>query len=57
MRVAGVCLVVLAAACAYFVDNFGIGIDRDMVRNVVETDATEALGLFSARLITYILVF
>lgn len=57
MRVTGICLVILAAACAYFVDNFGIGIDRDMVRNVMETDTTEALGLFSARLVIYILVF
>lgn len=56
MRVTGICLVILAAACAYFVDNFGIGIDLDMVRNVVETDTTEALGLFSLRLVIYILV-
>lgn len=56
MRSVAVALIVIAATCAYFVDSFGIVIDRDMVRNVVQTDATEALGLFNVRLAGYVLL-
>lgn len=56
MRSMAVALIAIAATCAYFVDSFGIVIDRDMVRNVVQTDATEALGLFNVRLAGYVLL-
>ncbi|TCS37916.1 phosphatidylethanolamine:Kdo2-lipid A phosphoethanolamine transferase [Paucimonas lemoignei] len=56
MRSVAVALIAIAATCAYFVDSFGIVIDRDMVRNVVQTDATEALGLFNVRLAGYVLL-
>ena len=57
MRLLGVILIILASSSAYFVDNFGIGIDLDMFRNVAQTDSTEAFGLFNVRLLAYILVF
>ncbi|HEY1042441.1 MAG TPA: phosphoethanolamine--lipid A transferase [Telluria sp.] len=38
-----------SAAASYFVDSYGVQIDRAMVQNVLETDAREALELFNWR--------
>lgn len=46
----------LAAVAAYFADAYGISIDRDIVRNVVETDAREVWGLLNPRFAAYVLL-
>lgn len=40
-------MLLVSAFTAHFVDNFGIRIDADMVRNVLETDSHEARDLMS----------
>jgi lipid A ethanolaminephosphotransferase len=44
------------AAAAYFMNGYGISIDRDMLQNVFETDPTEAFELINLKLISYLLV-
>lgn len=46
----------LAAVAAYFADAYGIAIDRDTVRNVLETDAREVWGLVNLRFAAHVLV-
>lgn len=48
------CLV--AAVAAYFADAYGIYIDRDTVRNVLETDKREVWGLLNLRFAAYLLL-
>lgn len=43
-----------AAVTAYFADTYGVHIDKVMIRNVLETDATEALELFTVRSVVYL---
>lgn len=43
-----------AAATAYFSDTYGVLIDKVMIRNVLETDATEATELITARFLLYL---
>ncbi|MDE8601546.1 phosphoethanolamine transferase EptA [Marinomonas sp. RSW2] len=47
-------VLMLAAGASYFMDTYGIMIDRDMVQNTLETDMTEATELLSVKLIAYI---
>jgi lipid A ethanolaminephosphotransferase len=44
-------ILILSSASAYFVDRFGILIDKTMIRNVFATNATESLELVSSGLI------
>jgi lipid A ethanolaminephosphotransferase len=47
---------ILAAACAYFMDHFGVIIDTVMLDNVANTDTREAFGLFSWELLLRVLM-
>lgn len=47
----------LAAGASYFMDTYGILIDRDMVQNTFETDVSEASELLSIRFFAYIFLF
>jgi lipid A ethanolaminephosphotransferase len=49
-------LLIAGAAGAYFADSYGVLIDRDMIRNVVETDVREAFGLVNVRFGLYLLL-
>ena len=44
------------AAAAYFMNSYGILIDRDMLQNVFETNPAEAFELVNLKLIAYLLV-
>ena len=44
-------LVLMASAASYFIDAYGIVIDRAMIQNVFETDVREATELFSWHLV------
>jgi lipid A ethanolaminephosphotransferase len=41
-------VLLLASVAAFYMDNYGIIIDKSMIRNVAETDFHEAIELFSA---------
>jgi lipid A ethanolaminephosphotransferase len=56
LKPALVLALVVAAACAYFMDSYGVVIDRSMVRNVLETDAAEATALLSRGLVLRVLL-
>lgn len=47
-------LLVMTSAAAYFMDQYGVQIDRAMVQNVVETDTREAAELLSVKLVATI---
>lgn len=47
--------VVFAAGAAYFMDSFGIVINDEMLQNVAQTQAAEALDLLNPRLAAYLL--
>lgn len=49
-------LFVIGAIGAYFADSYGVGIDKEMIRNVFETDPVEAAGLLSGTLAVYFLL-
>lgn len=49
-------LVVLSAAATYFIAKYDVAVDSSMIMNVVHTDATEAAGLLSWRMMPYVLV-
>jgi len=44
-------VLVLAASVSYFVDVYGVLIDKVMIRNALETNATESLELFTGRIL------
>ncbi len=48
-------LLLLHAGAAYFMNSYGIYIDRDMVQNVFETNPAEAFELFNLKLLAYLL--
>jgi len=50
-------LLPVAAACAYFMDGFGVVIDRAMVANLARTDAREAGEVLTASFFLYLLGF
>jgi lipid A ethanolaminephosphotransferase len=52
-RAAASALFVVAALSAHFSDSYGVLVDRDMVRNVFETDRSEVAGLLNAQLVVY----
>lgn len=47
-------LMVLTSAAAYFMNQYGVQIDRAMVQNVVETDTREATELLSVKMVATI---
>jgi len=56
MRFTACVFIIAGALCAFFADTYKIQIDRDMIRNVAQTDLAEALGLLSLKLIIYVLI-
>jgi lipid A ethanolaminephosphotransferase len=50
-------LLVVAAAFAYFMHNYGILIDISMIRNVAETDVREASPLLTQSLLAHVTVY
>jgi lipid A ethanolaminephosphotransferase len=49
-------LFVAASVGAYFADTYGVSIDAETIRNLFETDAREATGLFTFRFLFYVCV-
>lgn len=49
-------LLLIGASAAYFETAYGVIVDRDMVRNVLETDPAEVAELFSAKLVLYVVM-
>ncbi len=47
-------LLVMTSAAAYFMNQYGVQIDRAMVQNVVETDTREAAELLSVKMVATI---
>lgn len=56
LKAAAACASIVAAVAAYFADAYGIYIDRDTIRNLVETDTREVWGLMNARFGAYLLL-
>jgi len=54
LRPAASLLFVAAALVAYFSDSYGVYINKDMMLNIVETDASEVAGLISPKLFGYL---
>ncbi|HMM54163.1 MAG TPA: phosphoethanolamine--lipid A transferase [Candidatus Desulfobacillus sp.] len=46
----------IAAPAAYFMDSYGTVIDKDMLRNVLQTNPAEVLDLVTARLLAYVIL-
>ncbi|MDH5353269.1 MAG: phosphoethanolamine--lipid A transferase [Gammaproteobacteria bacterium] len=49
-------MTVSAASAAYFMDSFGLVIDQDMIRNILQTNTQEALDLVSFKLLVYLVL-
>ena len=49
-------LILSGAAASYFIDKYGVAIDRSMVMNTLHTDPTEVTGLLSWQMLPYALV-
>ncbi len=49
-------LLLCSASATYFMNSYGIAIDTVMMQNVFETDTAEAAGLFSVRMLVYLLL-
>lgn len=47
-------LLLLTAAAAYFMNEYGIVIDAEMIRNITHTDRAEAFDLLTVRLVIYV---
>lgn len=47
-------LLLASSVAAYFMDTYGVVIDKEMLRNVLETDAKETHDLLSLKLIMYV---
>lgn len=56
LRPVATVLFIVAAASAYFASSYGALMNRDMMRNVFETDAAEVSGLLNADFLTHLLV-
>ncbi len=50
-------LLLINSAASYFINNYGIGIDTDMVKNVFNTNTEEAFELFSWDLILHMILY
>lgn len=48
---------IVSAFAAYYMDQFGVVIDRDMIGNIMETNPQELAGLVSIKLIIRVLLF
>ncbi len=48
-------ILITASLAAYFMNSYGIMIDRSMIRNVMETDIKEAGGLFNPAIFFYLI--
>ncbi|MEK6202035.1 MAG: phosphoethanolamine--lipid A transferase [Desulfobulbaceae bacterium] len=46
-------IVSVATGAAYFMDNYGIMIDRSMIKNVLATDVKDAAELFNVKMLFY----
>jgi len=46
-------VLVVSSLVAYFTDSYQVVVSRGMIRNVLETNISEALGLFSPKLLAY----
>lgn len=51
-----VALLLIASLASYFMNTYGVVIDDTMIHNVLETDSSEAGGLFSGRLVVHLLL-
>lgn len=51
-----IALLLIASVAGYFMNVYGVVIDDTMIHNVLETDADEAGGLMSARLVLHLLL-
>lgn len=56
MRITAALLCVIAAVSAYAADSLGIFIDKEMIRNLLETDRREAFALLNLRFALYALL-
>lgn len=56
-KAAAISLLLTAACAGYFMDAYGIMIDRMMIQNVVETDAAEVLELLNLQLLYHFVLF
>ncbi|MBB3949064.1 phosphoethanolamine transferase [Aureimonas jatrophae] len=52
-----IALILVSATASYFVDSYGILIDRDMIANVVLTNPAEANHLLTSSLVFHLLLF
>lgn len=48
---------ITSAFAAYYMDQFGVVIDRDMIGNIIETNPQEFAGLVSIKLVLRVLIF
>lgn len=55
VKPAWIALLILAASAAYFMDSYGLVVDRVAIQSVVETDPREAAEWFSWRMLPYLL--
>lgn len=53
-RIGVALLVLISAMSSYFIDSFGVVIDKDMLINVLQTDVEEAFGLLTPKLFFYL---
>jgi len=49
-------LIMLSSFAAYFMDNYNVVIDDNMIQNIVETDLAEASGLLNIKILYYFLL-
>jgi len=49
-------LLIIAAACSYFMDSFGVVIDQSMMANAFETDTREASELLCSRFFWHVML-
>lgn len=47
-------LLIAGSFAAYFMDSYGVVIDKEMLRNVLETDFQESMDLVSVKLMAYV---
>ena len=55
IKVVAIIFAVLSAASAYFINKYGIAIDRTMLMNVINTNPTEVRDLLSVHMVPYLL--
>lgn len=56
LRLAASAMFIIAAASAYFISTYGAIMNQEMMRNVVETDAAEVVGLLNPELAAHLLL-